>query len=64
MINTNSNRTENSKTKKVKTNQKLYLNFSKINKYKDKRRELSGRNSKNRINNDNIIPSLYSNSKK
>ena len=64
MINTNSNRTENSKTKKVKTNQKLYLNFSKINKYKDKRRELSGRNSKNKINNDNIIPSLYSNSKK
>jgi len=62
--NTKSNRTENSKTKDIKMNQKLFLNFSKINKYKNKKRELSGRNSKNRINNDNIIPSLYSNSKK
>ena len=63
--NTKSNRTENSKSKNdIKMNQKLFLNFSKINKYKNKKRELSGRNSKNRINNDNIIPSLYSNSKK
>ena len=64
--NSKSNRTEFPKKINIKKNQKLYFDFSKINKCKKKGMNLSGKKIKLKIdnNNDNIIPSLSIYSKK
>ena len=57
--NSNSNRTDFPKKINIKKNQKLYLNFSKINKYKEKGMNLSRKKIKLKTDNgNNIIPSL------
>ena len=59
---TSSDRTKNKRQKKIKMNQKLFFNISKPE--HTKKMGLSLRNSKQKINNDIIFPSLYSKNKK